>query len=365
MTKLTIIRPLGVTLLAGALFATAACDTLLEVENPGDVTEEGLASEEAIPVLVSSAYGELVDAFEDVVLLGGLFSDELAHSGSFPDFGRTDLGTNVRDDWLGEYQTMSTARFLADLAVERVRAAADPPAGALAEALAYAGWARIFLAEQMCEVTIDGGPSQSPDAIMQAAETLLSEAISAGGDEDVVNFARVGRARVRLWLGDNAGVVSDAGAVPADFSFPAVYDVTGNDNSVVVFTVSRRETSIEMPFWNIEAIPQCSENPAKAAFVPDCTFGIEGEVGPDNETPLFVQQLYPTENTDIPLASGAMAEWYAMEAQGTADEFEMAVALYLTGNRLAQMRRTNHPYLDGRQSCWILPTRETDTNPNL
>lgn len=365
MTNRTIIRPLGVALLATALLATAACDTLLSVDNPGSVTEEGLASEEAIPVLIASAYGELVDAFEDVVLLGGLFTDELTHSGSFPDYGRTDLGTNVQNDWLGEYQTMSTARFLADLAVERVRAATDPPAGALAEALAYAGWSRIFLAEQMCEVTIDGGPSQSPDAIMQAAETLLSEAISSGGDEDVVNFARVGRARARLWLGDNAGVVSDAGAVPADFSFDAVYDVTANDNSVVVFTVSRRETSIEMPFWNNEAIPQCSENPAKAAFVPDCPFGIEGDVGPDNETPLFVQQVYKTESTDMPIATGEMAEWYAMEAQGTADEFEQAVALYLTGNRLGQMRRLNHPYLQGRQSCWILPEREKDTNPNL
>lgn len=370
MTKRTIIRPLGVAFLALAIFATSACDTLLEVENPGDVTEEGLASEEAIPVLIASAYGQLVDAYDQYVLYTGLFTDELVHSGSFPTFDQidrraiTENNVDLRDIW----RDMQQARFLADFAVERVRGAEASSDAELAEALAYAGWMRLFLAEMFCQIPMDAGPPQSPDAIMGEAETTLSEAIQAAqaaGADDLLSFARTGRARARLFLGDDAGAASDANAVPGEFSFDAVYDVAANSNTVWTFTVGRRETAIGPPFRNLEEIPQCSVHPSADPDVPECTFTTEGEFGPDNETPLFVPLLYPSESSEIPIATGAMADWYAMEATGAADPFEMAVDLYLTGNRLAQMRRNNDPFLSGGQSCFPLPQEELDTNPNL
>lgn len=372
MTKEMIIRPLGVSLLALAILATSACDTLLEVSNPGDVTEEGLASEEALPVLVASTYGALVGAYEDLVLGSGLFADELAHSGSFPNFNRMDRREAVENDFLSgnaaPWQELHTTIFLADLAVERIRGSEMGTDAQLAEALAYGAWARLFLAEHFCEIALKGGPLESPDAVMQAAETMFGESIQAAqaaGVDDILNLARTGRARARLWLGDNAGAAADAEAVPADFEFLAIYDASSNANAVAIFTTERRETSIEMPFWNIEEIPQCSVHPAAAAFVEDCPFEIEGELGPDNVTPLFVQLLYIDRSTDMPLASGTMAMWYAREAQGTADPFEMAVDLFLTGNRLAQMRRINDPFLQGGQSCFIMPQRERDTNENF
>lgn len=369
MTNRLIIRPLCVAFLALAILATSACDTLLEVENPGDVTEEGLASEEAIPVLISSAYGQLVDAFDVYVLYTGLFADELVHSGSFPTFDQmdrraiTENNVNLRDIW----RDLQQARFLADFAVNRVRNAEDPSDANLAEGLAYAGWTRLLLAEMFCQVPMDAGPPQSPEAIMGEAETLLSESIQAAqaaGDDEILNFARVGRARAQLFLGDDAGAAADANAVPEDFAFDAVYDLAANSNDVMIFTVGRRETSIGPPFRNVDGIPQCSAHPTAGPDLEPCSFD-SAELGPDLETPLFAQLLYEDEGTDIPIASGAMASWYAMEAAGTADPFEMAVDLYLTGNRLAQMRRNNDPFLSGGQSCFPLPEEELNTNPNL
>ncbi len=381
MTKQTIItRPLGIAFLAVALVAASACDTLLEVNNPGDVTEEGLSGERALPVLVLSAYGELVNAYEDVILSSGLFSDELAHSGSFTNFRRMDQRAAIDNDFLsgqgGPWQPLSSTVFLADLAEQRIRDAEEGTDGQLAEALSYGAWARIFLAENFCEVAILGGPLQSPDAVMQEAESMLSEAIQAAqsaGTDDILNLARVGRARARLWLGDNSGAAADASAVPADFVFLAVHDATTNANDVAIFTSERRETTIQEPFWNIEEIPMCvdlevegEQNPfADPSAVSECPFAIEGFVGPDGATPLFVPQLYPSRSSDMPLASGLMAEWYEREAQGTADPFEQAIDLFMTANRLAQMRRLNHSYLEGGQSCFIVPEREEDTNPNL
>lgn len=381
MTNTQIIRPLGVALLTAALFAGTACDTLLEVENPGDVTEEGLAGEQALPVLVRSTYGTLVDAYEDYVLGSGIFTDELAHSGSFTNFRRIDNRQAIENDYLNEnggpWQELSTTVFLANLAVERIRASEAGTDGQLAEALTYGAWARIFLAEGFCEVVLLGGSLQSPDAVMQEAESMLTEAIGAAqsaGAEEILNLARVGRARARLWLGDDAGAASDAQAVPAGFEFTAVYDVSSNSNGVAIFTTERRETTIQEPFWNLEGIPMCAQladnsgnqNPfADPDVVGECPFAIEGFVGPDGETPLFVPLLYRDRSSDMPLASGMMAAAYAAEAQGNADEFEVAVDLFLTGNRLGQMRRINHPYLQGGQSCMIVPEREEDTNPNL
>ena len=372
MTKQTIIRPLGIVFVAAALFAVSACDTLLEVENPGAVTEEGLAGERALPVLVRSTYGELVNAYEDVILATGLFSDELAHSGSFTSFRRMDQRAAIDNDFLsgfaGPWQPLSSTVFLADLAETRIRDAEEGTDTQLAEVLSYGAWARIFLAENFCEVAILGGPLQSPDAVMQDAESMLSEAIQlaqGAGAEEILNFALVGRARARLWLGDDGGAAADAGAVPGDFEFTAFHDATTNANGVAIFTTERRETTIQEPFWNVDAIPQCSVHPAADPDIPACPFEIEGEVGPDGMTPLFVPLLYPTRSSDMPIADGTMAMWYEMEAQGTADPFEFAAANFLTANRLAQMRRLNHPYLQGGQSCFIVPEREEDTNPNI
>ena len=50
--------------------------------------------------------------------------------------------------------------------------------------------------------------------------------------------------------------------------------------------------------------------------MPRCTFTTEGALGPDNQTPLFVQLLYTTRSSPIPLASGVEAGFIVREAAG-------------------------------------------------
>lgn len=360
-------RPLVAVSLALSLALGTACDKLLEVENPGDVTEEALEGDQALPVLVNSAFGRIAVGFEDVVLVGGLFTDELVHTGSFTNFDRMDRRQTVSNDFLAwGFQSLSTARFVADLAVERVREANGSQA-LLAEALAHAGWARLLLAEHFCDITIASGPILTPAEVFGQAEGVLGEAIQAAqaaGEDDILNYARVGRARARLALGDNAGALVDAQAVPADFEFMMIYDAAANTNDVWQFTFDRREGGIQEQFQNDPRVPQCSVHPSKAPDVPECPIPTEGPLGPDNETPLFVQLLYTDRGSDMPIASGLMAQFLAQEAQGNVDPQEMGAELFLTGSRLGFLRRTNHPFLQGGQACFPLPERETDTNPN-
>ena len=375
-----LIQPLGALFLC-AVLAMTACDQLLEVQNPGQVPEDALTGEGALPTLVNGVYGDLQDAFDAVVRYGGLFSDELAHSGSFPTSRQIDDRVIVPDntELLAFFTDLMTARFTGDQAVERIREAlgADAASSALfAEALMLTGFARVLIADNFCEATIDAGPALPSQTFYEQAEALFSEAITvatAAGTgtgqstsaANILSTALVGRARVRLALGDNAGAAADADQVPATFQYLILY-TDNNDrerNELVTFTVARREYSIGQPYWNDPLIPQCSAHPS--ATVPACAFQTEGALGPDNETPLFVQLKYPDRAADIPLATGVHAGFIAREARGEDVGAEKASATFLEGLRLGDLRRRNDPFLEGGQQCFPIPQREIDTNPNL
>ena len=365
-------RSLTVFSIAAALLGVTACDSILQVENPGDVTEEALETEEALPVLVNGVFGDLQAAYDDLVLFTGLFTDELVHSGSFPTFAQFDDRSITRDNVTLDdfYEETSTARFSADQAIATLRAQLEDPSSdpLLGEALALGGYARLFLADNFCQVTLDAGPPLEPQVVYQQAEELFTEAIQvagAAGDDVHLNLALVGRARTRLNLGNNAGAIADASVVPDDFVFLIEFAVTSarENNDVTIFTVDRRETSIGEPFRNDPRIPQCSVHPTST--VGPCAFETEGELGPDNETPLFVQLLYPDRESDIPLATGEEANLIEAEASGQDVSEEKAFALFLRGSRLADFRRRNDPFLAGGDTCFPFPQREIDTNPNL
>ena len=158
----------------------------------------------------------------------------------------------------------------------------------------------------------------------------------------------------------------DAAQVPAEFVF--VIDYSDNsareENELVIFTRDRREMSVGEPFRNTgdPRVPVCAGAPGAPN---ECPFATEGEFGPNNATPLFVQLKYPLRSSDIRLASGAEAALIAAEAAGQDVAQERALELWLEGHRLADMRRRDDPFLQGGDSCFPIPQSEIDTNPNL
>ena len=362
-------------LVVGSLILTsAACDRVLEVTNPGDVTEEGLQGEEALPVVVNGVYGDLQDAYDEFVQFVALFTDELIHSGSFPSFAQVDdraiTPPNVEMEDI--YTEIGTARFTADRAVDNIREVLGPDAESsalLAAALAFGGYARILLADNFCQITLDVGPPLSPDEVYTQAIDLFTQAIQvaqAADADSTLNLALVGRARARLNTGDLGGAAADANQVPADFVFVIDYsdNSTREENELVIFTRDRREMSVGEPFRNTgdPRVPVCAGAPGSPN---ECPFATEGEFGPDNQTPLFVQLKYPLRSSDLRLASGVEAALIAAEASGQDVAQERALELWLEGHRLADMRRRNDPFLQGGDSCFPIPQSEIDTNPNL
>ncbi|MGH7564504.1 MAG: hypothetical protein ACREK5_08775 [Gemmatimonadota bacterium] len=359
------------SMLLPALLSVSAvgCDALLDVSNPGAVPEEALESEEDLPVVVNGVYGDIQEAFDETVLYTALFTDELVHSGSFPDFDQIDrraiAPSNLDLDFF--YKFLSTARFTADRAVTSVREILGAEAESselLAAALAYGGYARILLADNFCQVTLDVGAPFTPGEVYGQAIDLFTQAIpvaQAAGADSLVNLSLVGRARARLNTGDLAGALADAAQVPASFEFSIDYSENSfrEENILVIFTVERRETSVGEPFRNTgdPRVPVCRG--------PECPFETEGEFGPDRQTPLFVQLKYLERSSDLRLASGVEAALIAAEAAGQDVAQERALELWLEGHRLADMRRRNDPFLQGGDACFPIPQSELDTNPNL
>jgi len=124
----------------------------------------------------------------------------------------------------GLYTPLQTARFQAEDLFKRIDAFPDakvPNKTVLkAQVRAYGAFALVALGEGFCQMALDGGPLITPKDVLALAETKFSEAISlatTANNSDLLNMSLVGRARVRLDLGNFAGAIADAQRVPIGY----------------------------------------------------------------------------------------------------------------------------------------------------
>src|SRR5256885_16589606 len=89
----------------------------------------------------------------------------------------------------------------------------------MAKAALYTGFSYSLMGMAMCEAAFDLQAPIDQPAMFARAEgrftTAITEATAAGGMQNGINAALVGRARVRLFQGDLTGAAADAHLVPA------------------------------------------------------------------------------------------------------------------------------------------------------
>ncbi len=224
---------------AGAvLLVMAGCDGLLDVDLPGDLTEDDLFQAESATVLVNSAVGDyencwsmfsvMTAAFEDVWVrttgYWGDWAEYRAKRGAAGACGATDFGTA----WYGGLQS---ARWVAEQAYEHLQewSPADITGDRdqlMATSATYAGLVYQLAGEVFCEWTANVSAIMSPEETLQEAETWFNRALQAtqaAGDFSYIStgsmaqLAHLGRARVRMALGDYSGAASDAEQVQPGF----------------------------------------------------------------------------------------------------------------------------------------------------
>jgi hypothetical protein len=405
--------------LVGAVLATttAACDKLLDVDNPASVPIEALDNPALMQTLEAAAIQQFQCAFANFIPTVGVLAGEYWVSNAFVNShpwewrgvvqikGTGGSCGNRNDTSLGFYTPMQQARFQLDDLFTRASEFTDQEVPnrqrMLTEARAYAGYAYTILGETMCEMAIDGGPKMTSQEVWAIAEERFSEAITLatalGTGADAVslrNMATVGRARVRLDMGKLAEAAADARLVPAGFVRNAEFSTTqqARENRIVNLTVTNRNISVAPPYQNLTVNGQ--PDPRVRALNTNA-------MGPDNATPYWRQQKYTAQNSPIPIASYAEAQLILAEASSDPVEKLAAInrvralsniapfvgtvtddviieerrrQLFSEGHRYVDMLRKDLPFQTGTNrkgqtysdlTCIPLPDVEVLNNPNF
>ena len=413
------------TLVAVALVGLTACNSILDVENPGSVPAEVLADPTLAPALAAAATQTLQCGVIQYAATAGMLSGEYLNSNGFVDNhpwewrgiqeikaapGNCNYGRATTA--MGFYTPLQQARFQLEDAFKRMDAFTDAQvpnrALLLAQMRAYVGYADLLLGEGMCEMTMDNGPKMTRAEVFAAAEARFTDAITratAVNDASLLNMARVGRARARLDLRNLPGAASDAILVPSGFVRNAEFTEGGaaqRENRIYNLTIRNEYLSVAIPYRNLSVNGVSGTVADPRVRVKDA-----GKKANDGVTPLFQQQKFiaQTGGTSHPIASWNEAQLIYAEAVGGQQGFDALNAvrtangvptltgpaptgqaftdlvleerrrqLFSEGQRYGDMLRYNLPFVKGVTlkgntysdlTCVPLPDVETRNNPNF
>ncbi len=307
------------------LMSAAACD-LLEVESPTRVPESLLEDPANARLSVAGVVADFGCAFDDYIVAGGLMGDELVDVQPFSslwDYDRrafTEVGGVFATDdcdsqFPGVYQTLSTARFVADRALEVLPTFAPQDVVGLdsliATAGAYAGYSYLLLGEGMCSAAVDGGPEISAQGMFAAAEGRFTDALGVAqsvGLTNVTNMVLVGRARAQINQGNVSGALADAQQVPPGFVAFARYTQpeVRPSNRIWTTNLQLRYVSIEDDFQGLTFGGQPDSRTASV---------LQPDVGLDGQSPRWTQSKYPSQDSPIPIARYEEAQLIIAEVQ--------------------------------------------------
>jgi len=326
------------------LLILTACDMdLLSVETPGQVAADDLRNPALVNLLIDSAISDLECAWNQYVAGSAALSDEyISSSGNLALRDWTARRTLSSDVSFGQggcggavfptYTPLHIARFQANNVYATL---ADPDFSDVpnrvslqATMRAYGGFALTALGEGFCEMTVpteEGvpGPLLQPSQVLELAERHFTEAINLAqdsGNADIRNMAMVGRARVRLNLGNFPGVLADAANVSVGYLKTATRDGSATRRMNYNFERFnapdgfRQNASIAPNFRNLTI--GAEGRPTEGLGVPDprvqVTFANRN--GTDGVTPHFINAKYTSQGAVVTIASYREAQLFRAEA---------------------------------------------------
>ncbi|MFN0180343.1 MAG: RagB/SusD family nutrient uptake outer membrane protein [Gemmatimonadales bacterium] len=402
----------GLALVVAATGPLTGCGSLLDVELPTRVRAEALDNPQLAATLIAGAIGDFECSLTNYITATGLLGDELIESTGFAAYFIWDqrrifsntgsLGTGNCNDAYGVFTPLHTARYQAEDAFRRITGFPDADVPnkpvLLATAAAYAGYAYTLLGEGFCEMTVDAGPLMPPADVLRKAEAQFTTAIdlaTTANNADILNMARVGRARVRLDLGKKAEAATDARAVPAGYVKNASRSTANERRWNRTYADGQRNffVSVDPRYRNltVDGVPDARVSTVDA-----------GRNGNDGITRAWFQRKYLSEAAPVPIATWREAQLIIAEAEGgqaavdainrlrtlatlplfsstdpaaiqTQVREERRRELFLEGQRFNDMLRFNLPFDTGVNSkgvtygdtkCLPLPDAERLNNPN-
>ena len=335
------------TLLAG----TVACNpgNALKIPQPDNLNASSVNTAAALPALLAGtlssfqiAYSGAADegngGHEGFVNLTGIFSDEMQSEETFPTRilidGRQASAANAT--LKGYFIDLTSARAIADKTDSKYNIfAADSVGHGLA--LAIGGYTYVMFAEAYCEGvpvstindngSITYGQPLTREQLLQIAVQRFDSAITIAGhdgDSATINLARVGAGRALLDSNDAAAAATAVAAVPVSFAYAigASTNSSVENNGIWTYTFNELGCSgSDTEGHNGLAFVSEHDPRVPVINVTDTPGPDSGDVGtsglgcPAHCIPFFQQQLYPTQSSPIPLATGIEAQLIIAENQ--------------------------------------------------
>jgi hypothetical protein len=408
-----------------AALGAAACDTdrLLQVETPSRLAEQAFLVPQNAALITSSAVADFECALGAHIVTSGLAAGELhdaTQTAARWTYDRRDVQpveaqySTATCVAIGVYTPIATARFSADQALRLLNGWTDQQVAnrqrLITTAAAFAGYSMVLMAEDFCTGAIDNGAELTTEQMLDTAIARFTVAITTAqaiNEVNLLNLARVGRARARLGRGDLAGAAADAALVPVGFVYNASSDVNAERRNNRVFQQNNQALSVTVgaDYRNLTVGGQAD---------PRVQVVNRNQTAADQVNRLFTQTKYTGLSAAIPIATGIEAQLILAEAQALGPTPNAAAAtatlnalraragvnlpaltaaeqanlratifeerrreLFLQGNRHFDIRRGNLAQSPaagtaypkggsyGTQRCWPLPDVERAANPNI
>jgi starch-binding outer membrane protein, SusD/RagB family len=397
---------------AALLLPLAACDIdrILEVEDPDVTGIEALTDPENLPLVRAMAVGDFGVGFSGtgfntpaLVQTVGLFTDEFYHAGTFGtrrEVDKRDI-TEENSELVVVFRNIHRGRRSAEFARGQY-AQHGPGSSGHAEMSNLAGYSYVFFAENYCsgvpfsrllqDGSVEFGQPQTRQQMLASAEGFFDEALQmTGGTDRQGQFARIGKARVLLNRGDYAAAAALVGSADVNTQFEYAIEHSENSqrqwNGTWTLTHATRRYGIAHNEGG-NGLPFRGDDPR----VP---WLLSGQRAIDAPFAHFFQRKYTDATDPVVVASGVEARLIEAEAAlnagvGGIASFvsihnelraleedlepldlvavtamtqaervdlhfrERAFWLYLTGHRLADMRRLVRQY--GRDAEGVFPS---------
>jgi len=325
LTSLSILLTLGMV----------SCDSIVEVTDPDIVTPESLNSEAGIQTLKAGSLGDLSVAMSGsaaghgatagLIVMSGLMTDEYDYSGTFPTRREADtrILQNINGTVTTIYGNLHRARAGAEATIDLATDFGGVP-DVESEMQSIVGYTYVIFAETFCggvpfsKVPADGGDlifgePLTTEQMFNTAITWFDQALAGGGgNSDLANLARMGKARALLGLGQIAAAAAEIGSVPTDF----VYNIEHSDNSrrqengIYIMSTVRRQFSIADGKGGNGLM-------FRSAMDPRAPWDGGTDFGQDDITLYYNQLKFTSSNAPVALASGIEAR--LIEAEAAAD----------------------------------------------
>ena len=353
-------RLAGAVLFVASSVVVSGCslDDILAVRVPGKVLEEDLNSASLANVLTTGVVAEVECSWNQYVAGSAHHSDEyVPTSGNLTmrNWGQRKIYANDAGYAQGTcggwgypmFTPLHTARFQAEDVSERLAGFGGDVANAAALQATVAVWGAfplVAMGEGFCSMAIDGGAEMTPAQVQAEAERRFSSAISLAqgtGDATLTMQGTLGRARVRLAMGDYAGAMADASQIPDGFIVNVSRDVSESRRYNYYFerlnapTGFRAHGSVADNYQNLtigaDGMPMDGGDGVKDTRVNVKTDGTQAA---DFATILYYHDKYNSRSDPLPLVHWHEARMF--EAEALAMQGDVAGALgKINGLRMA------------------------------